>query len=92
MNLSNPKGKCFDLEGIGCGGEGRSTPVVERKISETLFSSYYSRLLQFLQSGSGFGSFFPKIIHIQRGKLYFGPHDDNEENKIKVAFLTCKKL
>ena len=27
MNLSNPKGESFDVEGIGCGGEGRSTVV-----------------------------------------------------------------
>ena len=27
MNLSNPKGESFDVEGIGCGGEGRSTAV-----------------------------------------------------------------
>ena len=25
MNLSNLKGESFDVEGIGCGGEGRST-------------------------------------------------------------------
>ena len=25
MNLSNPKEECFDEEGIGCGGEERST-------------------------------------------------------------------
>ena len=24
MNLSNPKGESFDVEGIDCGGEGRS--------------------------------------------------------------------
>ena len=27
LNLSNPKGESFDIEGIGCGGEGRSTAV-----------------------------------------------------------------
>ena len=73
MNLSNPKGESFDAEGIGCGGEWRST--TERKIGGSLFSRYYSRLLQFLQSGSGFGSFFSLIIRIQRGKLHFGVHD-----------------
>ena len=32
------------------------------------------------------------IIHIQMGKLHFGPHDKNEEEKRKEAFLTYKKL
>ena len=27
MNLSNPKGKSFDAEGIGCGGNGRSKAI-----------------------------------------------------------------
>ena len=35
---------------------------------------YYFRLLQFIQSGSGFGFFFLLIIHAQRGKLHFRPH------------------
>ena len=49
---------------------------------------YYSRILQFLQSSSGcYGSFFPLIIHIQRSKLHFGPHDENEENKRKEYFF-----
>ena len=38
-------------------------------------------LLQFIQSGSGFGLFFPLIIHIQMGKLHFGSHGKNEESK-----------
>ena len=47
-------------------------------------------LLQIIQSGLGFGSFFPFIIHIQRDKLHFGPHGKNEESKRKEAFLTYK--
>ena len=27
MKLSNPKGESFDVEGIGCGGDRRSTTV-----------------------------------------------------------------
>ena len=35
MNLSNPKGESFNAEGIGCGGERRSTAVgLKEKLAE----------------------------------------------------------
>ena len=82
MNLSNPKGESFDAEGIGCvGGREIKSRSLKKKIGERLFSRYYSRLLQIIQSGSGFGLFFPLIIHIQTSKLHFGSYGKNEESK-----------
>ena len=58
----------------------------ERKIGGRLFSRY-SGLLQFVQLGSSFGSFFPLVINIQGGKLHFEPHGKNEESKRKEALF-----
>ena len=46
---------------------------------------------EFVQLGLVFGSFYQLIIHIQRGKMHFGPHDKDEESKRKEALLTYKK-
>ena len=64
----------------------------ERKIGGRLFSRYYFGLLQIIQSGSSFDLFHPLIIHIQRDKLHFRPHDKNEASKSKKTLLTFKKL
>ena len=75
-----------------CRGREIKSNRFERKFYGRLFSRYYSRLLQIIQSSSGFGSFFPLIIHIQRSKLHFGSHGKNEESKRKEAFLTYKNF
>ena len=67
--------------------DGNQSRRFERKISGRLFLRDYYRFLQLLQSGSGFGLFFPLIIHIQIGKLHFGPHDKNEGSKRKKTIF-----
>ena len=64
----------------------------ERKIGGRLFLKYYSRLLQFLQSVVGFGSFFLLIIHIKRGKLHFGLMMRMRRTRENKPYFTYKKL
>ena len=70
MNLSNPKEEFSNLEGIDCIGEGRSKAA---GLKEKLAGGF-SRGITLGFFNSSFGLLFPLIIHIQRGKLYFGPH------------------
>ena len=83
INLSNPKGVPFGVEegkqllsghdGTGRVGGGilKATGLKEKN-SGRLFSRYYSRLFQIIQSGSSFESFVPLIIYIQRVSCTLG--------------------
>ena len=76
VNLPNPKGESFDAEGIEEGiKEGRSKVL---GLKEKLVGRF-SRgiILGFFNSSNRarvFGSFFPLVIYVQRGKLHLGPH------------------
>ena len=93
MNLSNPKGESFDAKGIGCEGEERSiTSGLKEKLAGGFSLGITLGFFNSFNRARGFSLFFLLIIHIQRGKLYFRPNDENEENKRNEAFLTYKKL